>query len=85
MPNYRYEAIDKKKSCNLCKEGFEVEQSIKEDPLKKCPDCKNLIERIITSVYFTSNSTKDVLSDDNIKKHGFTKLVKEDTGRYRKI
>lgn len=85
MPIYRYEAVDEKKSCALCLNGFEVEQSIKEDAIKKCPDCKNAVERIITSVYFTSNSTKDVLSDDNIKKHGFTKLVREGKGTYRKV
>ncbi len=32
MPTYKY-------VCDTCSEGFEVERSMKDDPLKKCPFC----------------------------------------------
>lgn len=41
MPTYDYR-------CNACKHEFELFQSIKDKPLKKCPQCgKNAVERLI--------------------------------------
>ncbi|AWT60304.1 MAG: hypothetical protein DF168_01510 [Candidatus Moanabacter tarae] len=41
MPTYEYE-------CAACQSRFEVFQSITEDPLKKCPDCKSRrVKRLI--------------------------------------
>jgi len=86
MPTYVYQAVTPEKGCNICKEGFETEQSIKASPLKKCPDCGAQIKRIITQVNIsTARSTKALLSDKNLKKHGFTKLVNEGEGKFRKI
>ena len=86
MPTYVYESMDKAKSCKVCEDGFEVEQRIKEPALTKCPECGASIRRIITSVNIsTAKSTKEILSDKNIKKHGFTKLVNEGNGKFRKI
>ena len=85
MPTYCYQATDAKKSCTLCKEGFEIKQSMKDKPLEKCPECGAPIQRIITSVGIrTSPSEKSLLSDKNLKKLGFTKLVREGKG-YRKV
>jgi putative FmdB family regulatory protein len=85
MPTYCYQAKDEKESCTLCKEGFEIKQSMKDESLKKCPECGAAIERIITSVGIkTSPSGKSLLSDRNLKKHGFSKLVR-DKGGYRKV
>jgi putative FmdB family regulatory protein len=33
MPTYEYQ-------CQSCKHGWEEDQSIKEDPIKICPECK---------------------------------------------
>ncbi len=86
MPTYIYENVDKAKSCKICAEGFEIEQGIKEPALTKCPECGSPIRRIITSVNIsTAKSSKEILSDKNIKKHGFTKLVNEGNGKFRKI
>ena len=86
MPTYVYEARDNKKSCETCRKGFEIDQSIKENPLKTCPDCGSPIRRIITGVNISpGTSTKTLLSDKNLKKHGFTKLVNEGDGKFRKI
>ena len=41
MPTYQYQ-------CAACKHGFEELQSIKDDPLTKCPQCKKKkLERLI--------------------------------------
>ena len=86
MPTYVYQAVSPKKGCKICREGFEIEQSIKDASLGKCLDCGAPIKRIITQVNIsTAKSTKAILSDKNIKKHGFTKLVNEGGGKFRKI
>jgi putative FmdB family regulatory protein len=86
MPTYIYEPVDEKQCCDTCCDGFEVEQSMKEKPLASCPHCGSAVRRVITSVNIsTSPSTKSLLSDKNLKKHGFTKLVNEGEGKFRKI
>jgi len=40
MPTYEYE-------CKECNHKFEVFQSISSEPLKECPKCKGLVERLI--------------------------------------
>ena len=41
MPTYEYE-------CKKCKYSFEQFQSMKDDPLKRCPECgKNTLVRLI--------------------------------------
>lgn len=46
MPTYEYE-------CKACNVAFEVEQSIKDPPLEKCPCCKEMrLKRLISSGNF---------------------------------
>ena len=40
MPTYVYE-------CSACSKRFDIFQSMKDDPLTKCPECKGKIKRII--------------------------------------
>ena len=47
MPTYEYKAIDSKKSCDHCREGFEIIQRMTEAPLTLCPKCGNAISRIL--------------------------------------
>ena len=42
MPTYEYE-------CTRCKHHFEVFQSIKAEPLKRCPKCKSKVKRLVGS------------------------------------
>jgi len=41
MPTYGYE-------CKSCKHTFDVFQSIKDEPLKVCPECGKELRRLIT-------------------------------------
>lgn len=41
MPTYEYK-------CSKCKKVFDVFQKITEKPLKKCPKCSSLVERLIS-------------------------------------
>jgi putative FmdB family regulatory protein len=42
VPTYEYE-------CGSCKSFFEVQQTMKDKPLKKCPKCKkNKLQKVIS-------------------------------------
>ncbi|MDD4356605.1 MAG: zinc ribbon domain-containing protein [Smithellaceae bacterium] len=41
MPTYEYE-------CGSCGLHFEKQQSIKDEPLKECPECKGKIQRLVS-------------------------------------
>lgn len=78
MPIYEYEHTEETE----CKLGhaFEVEQSIKDDALKTCPECGRPLRKLISRV-FVSTPT----GDSALKNMGFTKLVKRDTGVYENV
>ena len=40
MPNYDYK-------CLKCEKIFEIFQSMKDEPLKNCPDCNGKVKRLI--------------------------------------
>lgn len=40
MPTYEYE-------CSKCGKKFDLFQSMKDDPIKKCPDCKGKVDRLL--------------------------------------
>ncbi len=40
MPTYEYE-------CSKCKNIFEVFQSMKDEPIKKCPECGGKVKRLL--------------------------------------
>ncbi|MBI5115996.1 zinc ribbon domain-containing protein [Candidatus Poribacteria bacterium] len=83
MPTYVYRATTG--GCRFCKDSFDQKQGINEAPLTKCPECGTPIERVICVPFLkTGRSDKSVLSDSNLKKHGFTKLMNEGGGKFRK-
>ena len=86
MPTYEYQAADPRTACDTCRQRFEVRQSMKDAPLETCPQCGAPIERVISLCSVsTSPSAKSMLSDKNLKEKGFTKLVNEGDGKFRKI
>jgi len=83
MPTYVYQKTADAQGCAHCAEPFEVVQSIRDDPLTSCPQCDGPVRRLITTPNIVQ-SNKSLLSDKNLKQHGFHRLVKEDKGLYRK-
>jgi putative FmdB family regulatory protein len=86
MPTYEYRAKDRSRSCGHCAESFEVHQAMSDSPLTTCPVCGGAVERVISLFSVsTRQTTRSLLSDKNLKRHGFTKLVNEGEGKFRKI
>jgi putative FmdB family regulatory protein len=86
MPTYEYRALDPKSACDYCRDRFEVLQSMSEAPLGACPRCGQPVERVISlCAVSTSQSQRSMLSDRNLKAKGFTKLVNEGGGKFRKV
>ena len=86
MPIYEDQVVDGKKGCAHCADVFEERQSMSDAPLAACPRCGAPVRRLISRTGIsTQQSTRSVLSDKNLKSHGFTKLVNEGGGKFRKI
>ena len=91
MPIYQYVAVTKDKAgnragCDYCRGGFEERQRMSDEPLRVCPKCSAPVERVITSVGISTHGfSKSLMSDKSLKKHGFTKLVNEGDGKFRKL
>ena len=86
MPTYEYQAVDQKQACEHCRQRFETRQSMNDKPLNRCPRCGGQVERVISLCSVsTAQSVKSMLGDKNLKEKGFTKLVNEGGGKFRKI
>jgi hypothetical protein len=57
-----------------------------EGHLAVCPDCGNPIVRYMHATpTVRDSSTSKTLSDENLKKHGFKKLVNRGGGKYDEV
>lgn len=72
MSIYKYKPSGKN-CCDYCRNGFEIQQDMKDKPLTKCPKCGSRVERIISSFSIVKGY---ILSHSNLKEHGFTRLKK---------
>ena len=85
MPTYEYQCANPDAACDQCRAPFEVQQPITEAALTACPHCGGAIKRLISLCSVsTAQSAKSMLSDKNLKAKGFTKLVNEGGGKFRK-
>jgi len=85
MPTYEYQAREPERACDRCRDRFEVQQAMKDEPLTHCPECGNPIARVVSlCAVSTTQSSKSMLSDKNLKEKGFSKLVNEGDGKFRK-
>ena len=85
MPTYEYQAVDTVSACAKCRERFEVRQSMRDDALTACPSCGRPVQRMVSLCgVSTTQTTNSMLSDKNLKAKGFTKLVNEGGGKFRK-
>ena len=77
MPIYEYEHI-----LDPCSLGniFEVNQSIQDPPLKRCPKCSGPVKKRISLVSISTPKT-----NRELRELGFTKLVKRDDGVYENV
>lgn len=85
-PIYEYRAAKGENGCPHCADGFEVRQSLSAPRLKTCSECGCAVAKVLSPVGINTalSSVRANLSDSNLKKHGFTKLVNEGGGRFRK-
>lgn len=59
MPKYDYE-------CRSCHHQFELEQSMKDDPISKCPTChQNTVHRIINGAGIVFKGSGFYITDKN--------------------
>ncbi|MCC5830823.1 MAG: hypothetical protein JJU36_15360 [Phycisphaeraceae bacterium] len=82
MPTYVYEVI-------LDDDGepgqvFEVVQKMSDPPLTHHPTTGQPVRRIIQAPHLAKAGSSAVLSDDNLKRTGFTKYIKTGDGSYEK-
>ncbi len=85
MPTYEYQSENPDLGCDQCREPFEVQQAMTAAALTACPQCGQPIKRLISLCSVsTAQSSKSMLSDKNLKAKGFTKLVNEGGGKFRK-
>ena len=78
MPVYEYEHNEEVK----CSKGraFEVYQAFSDTALKVCPECGELVHRLIGRVFVSTPIT-----DTQLKNMGFAKLVRRDKGVYENV
>ena len=77
MPVYEYEHLH-----DPCALGqvFEFEQSMRDQPLQKCPRCESTVQKIISRINISCPKSNSELRD-----LGFTKLVRRDDGIYESV
>jgi putative FmdB family regulatory protein len=86
MPLYTYRAKDAEKSCPYCHDLFETLQRMSEEALTTCPECGTPVVRVMHgAAVMQQKSTKQLLSDDNLRKHGFKKLVNAGGGKFDEV
>ncbi len=85
MPTYVYQAREPALSCEQCANGFEKVERISAEPLTFCPACGEPIHRVIQPSFFNKSGSSDrAPSDKKLENLGFTKIVKDDDGKYKK-
>lgn len=77
MAVYEYEHTTA--ACSLGR-MFEVEQSIHDKPLVRCPRCNEPVHKLISRI-----NIKTSRSNAELRDLGFTKLVKRDDGVYENV
>lgn len=50
MPFYEYQAVNPNASCEHCKNVFEIQQTMNDDPLLHCPECGSEVVKMISRV-----------------------------------
>lgn len=73
-----------KSGCDKCLEGFEVIQKMSDPPVESCPECDASVKRVPSGFSVGKGGPpRNLMSDSNLEKHGFTKLTKQRNGDYK--
>lgn len=71
MPTYEYE-------CQKCGDHFDLYQSIKDEPIKKCPKCKGRVKRLLgTGAGLLFKGSGFYITD--YRKAGYKEAAKKDS------
>ncbi len=81
MPTYVYEIINDDDTGG---ETFEVFQKMSDPPLTKHPDTDQPVRRVIVAPMISDNSKRDLLSNKNLDRLGFTKYENAGHGHFEK-
>ena len=84
MPTYVYEPAGED-SCKHCRGRFEFVQAMRDAPLEACPKCGAPVRRVPVPPNIATGAAKADLSEKNLRRHGFKKLVNEGDGRFRDV
>lgn len=84
MPIYVYRAKNPEQACPACFVALEVMQKIADPSLNTCPECGNVVERVITPPNIATKGTLSPTSESDIAKHGFTQYRRAAKGVYEK-
>jgi putative FmdB family regulatory protein len=81
--------VEADRDCPVCGDGFETVQRISEPALTECPSCEGSLQKIFrTAPHYVGEhrwNEKKLLSDGNLRKNGFKKLVKKSDGTYEDV
>ena len=69
MPTYEYRVVYSDRSCNHCRQGFEVIQRMTEPALTFCPQCKNPICRVLFAPAVVIKGSPITETDRKIKEY----------------
>jgi putative FmdB family regulatory protein len=69
MPTYAYRAVDPGKSCDHCRQGFEIIQRITEPVLAQCSRCGNPISRVLFAPIVVIKGSPVTETDRKIKEY----------------
>lgn len=81
MPIREYSAVDAKKSCRICRDGFERVESIDSPAITECPECGNPVQRLLSAPSVGASQSG---LHDRAKNAGFTTYKKSSKGEYEK-
>lgn len=82
MPMYVYEAKEGERSCDECRGGFEIRQSLNDEKLTRCPKCGAMVIRVIQAPGLTHSRTD---LHYRAKRAGFKCLKKVQKGEYETV
>jgi len=84
MPTYQYIAAEGQRGCEQCRAVFEAQQRMSDAPLAACPRCGAAVRRVISAPHLPSRwNEKRLLSESNLKSHGFKTLHNEGGGKFK--